>query len=99
MDLQTRLALYRTRLAEKRTAIAQLQFGLLLVTLPITLHAGLMLLTERHAVVGRLDILAPLSLLLGLLLITGLAMTYIGARDLRRASRAVVELREGLDSP
>jgi uncharacterized membrane protein YidH (DUF202 family) len=48
MDLQTTLAAYRTRLAERRTAMSQIQLGFALVTVPLTLYAGLMILAERH---------------------------------------------------
>ncbi|MCM2332335.1 MAG: hypothetical protein NDI82_00095 [Anaeromyxobacteraceae bacterium] len=90
MDLQTRLAIYRTLLAEQRTALSHLQLGLLLVTLPVSLHAALMLVAERHQTAGRLDVLGPMTALLGMLVVAGL---YLSARAVRSWARAVRNVR------
>jgi uncharacterized membrane protein YidH (DUF202 family) len=97
MDLQTQLALYRTRLAERRTAMTELQFGIVLVTLPVTVHAGLLLLGQQHAGAARLHVLLPLWALLITLLLSGVAITVHGARALWRAQRACNALRADVD--
>lgn len=92
MDVQTLLALYRTRLAEKRAAISELQLGVLLVTLPLTLHAALMLLVESHGFTERLSMMLPLSVLFGGAVLGGAVLTLRGVRGVRRASREVGRL-------
>jgi uncharacterized membrane protein YidH (DUF202 family) len=97
MDLQTQLALYRTRLAERRTAMSELQFGIVLVTLPVTVHAGLLLFGQQHARAARLHVLLPFWALLVTLLLSGIVMTVYAARALWRTQRACIALRANVD--
>jgi uncharacterized membrane protein YidH (DUF202 family) len=97
MDLQTQLALYRTRLAERRTAMSELQFGIVLVTLPVTVHAGLLLFEQQHARAARLHVLLPFWALLITLLLSGIVLTVHAARALWRAHRACTSLRANVD--
>lgn len=97
VDLQTRLALYRTRLAERRTAISELQLGLLMITLPLTLHAGLMILVERHALPTGVASWLPLWALLLILTLAGIALTTHAMRSLIRTAAQLAALRESLE--
>lgn len=87
MDLEIGLALYRTHLAEKRTALSELQFALLLVTLPLTLHAALMLLADRHEEAARALRWPPVLAAVGALALAGLILLGHGLRGLWRAER------------
>lgn len=98
MEAQTLLALYRTRLAEQRSAISLLQFGMLLVTLPLTIHAGLSILGQQHAGAARVHILLPLWLVLTLLLVTGIAVSAWATHALIRASKSCRALRGQIDA-
>ena len=87
MNLQTKLALLRTILAEKRTAHAELQFSVLLVTLPLTLHTGILLMTHQHVLAERIHLLAPFWAVLGAMLLGGLGLAVHAVRCLLRVSR------------
>lgn len=82
MDLQTTLALYRTHLAERRTAMSQVQLGFVLVTVPVTLHAGFMMLAERHAEVRSALLSLPVMALGMLAVVAGMGCLAFGVRDL-----------------
>lgn len=82
MDVQTTLALYRTRLAERRTAMSQVQLGFVLVTVPITLHAGFMMLADRHAVTQPVLLSIPGTVLAVIVIAGGLGLLVSGVRDL-----------------
>lgn len=93
MDSQTLLALYRTRLAEQRTALSFLQLGILLVTVPLTIHAALLLLSQQHPGAARVHTLMPLWLALGALVPVGVALSAWAGGRLLKAARSGAALR------
>lgn len=97
-QLQVALAAYRTRLAEQRTALALLQFGVVLVTVPLTIHTALVLLGQAHMGAARLHVLLPFWGLLGSLFVGGIALTAHAARRLWRVSKECAVLRRSLET-
>lgn len=98
MELETTLALYRTRLSESRTAMAEIQLGFVLVTVPITLHTGFMVLAERHAG-ARPALLSTPGSALGLVVAAGgVLLLVVGVRDLLRSRAQIRALRRSLDA-
>ena len=95
MDFPTLLAVYRTRLAEKRTAVSELQLGILMVTLPLTAHLTLMLLAERHAFAAKLQSLFPVFVSV---FAVGIALAVHAMWELVRAERKIRLLRQELRS-
>jgi uncharacterized membrane protein YidH (DUF202 family) len=98
-DLITRLALYRTHLAEKRTATSELQFGIVLISLPLTLHTALMLLAGRYPLAASLLRLLPLFmtvLAIGAIFAAHASVELVRAELAIRRVRAM--LRESEDS-
>ncbi|HYS82833.1 MAG TPA: hypothetical protein VEM76_19140 [Anaeromyxobacteraceae bacterium] len=81
--------MYRTLLATKRTCLAELQFGLVFVTLPLTIHTGLLILASHHAFASRLHLILPLWLLLAVMLVCGAALSLRGLVRLVRVNRRI----------
>ena len=96
-QLQIALAAYRTRLAEQRTALSLLQFGILLVSIPLTLHGALVLFGQQHLAAARLHVLVPLWAVLGSVAAAGMLLTTYAARRLFRSSRACGRLRRRIE--
>ncbi len=92
MDLQTTLALYRTRLAERRTALSQLQLGFVLVTVPITIHAAFMMIAERHALSKPAFFSFPGVALSLVMVALGIGLLVDAVRDLARCAREIRSL-------
>lgn len=88
-DAQTRLAVLRTLLAKKRTALAELQLGIVLVTLPLTVHTGIVILSSRHEGASRLHGIGWFWIFLGGLLAVGIAFSVHAARTLIALRRQV----------
>ena len=97
MDPQTQLALLRTGLAQKRTALAELQFSVLLVTLPLTVHTGIVLMTREHVLVERLHLLTPFWTMLGLMLLGGVGLAVHAVRSLLRVNRRLARLEAEIE--
>ncbi|MGC3996401.1 MAG: hypothetical protein QM767_02255 [Anaeromyxobacter sp.] len=88
------MAQYRTLLAQKRTELSQLQMGIVLVTIPVTIHAGVMVLADRHPL--GVNLWAVWSVLV-LMLAGGAALITWSARELLRTQRALGRLRVALN--
>ena len=71
---------------------------MLLVTIPLSIHAAVMLLGREHRLWSGLDMMFALTVALGALTIVGAALTAHAVREYRRASRCIRDLREGLQS-
>ena len=97
MDLQTMLALYRTHLAERRTALSQLQLGFVLVTVPVTLHAAFMMIADRHSLAGPALLSGTGSAASVVVLAAGLILVSAAIRDLWRCALAIRSMRSRID--
>ena len=97
MDMQTTLALYRTRLAERRTALSQLQLGFVLVTVPVTIHAAFMMISERHSTSGPALLSGVGSAASLIVIVAGLVLAASATRDLLRCARAIRAMRRCVD--
>jgi uncharacterized membrane protein YidH (DUF202 family) len=86
---RVRLAEQRTLLAEKRTILSELQVSILLVTLPLTLHTGVIVLASSHEIAARLHVLVPFWILLGTMVIAGLALMIHAIKGLRRVNHEI----------
>jgi uncharacterized membrane protein YidH (DUF202 family) len=94
-EQRLRLAEIRTLLAEKRTVFTELQFGFLLVTLPLTIHTGISVLSARHEMAAKLHLLIPFWVFLAIMLVLGTIVTVRSTRSLWRVNRELRQMQAG----
>jgi len=89
LDERLHLARVRTALAEKRTVLSELQLSIILVTLPLTLHAGVVVLAGSHQLASRLHLLFPFWIVLLTMIVAGLLACVHAVRALVRVNGAI----------
>lgn len=78
--------------------MSQVQLGFVLVTVPITLHAGFMMLAERHAVAQPVLLSIPGTVLAVIVIAVGLGLLVAGVRDLFACAAHLRALKRRIES-